>query len=49
MQVYQLDINGKTVLEVDIDHPAWLGSPPKLNVWWLKRLLCMALALHFSR
>lgn len=49
MQVYKLDINGKTVLQVDVDHPAWTGTCPKFSAWWIKRLLQMALAFNFAR
>jgi predicted phosphoadenosine phosphosulfate sulfurtransferase len=48
MRVYQLAINGKTILSVDIDQPAWASWQPKLNAVWLRKLINMALAAYLK-
>jgi hypothetical protein len=49
MKVYSLAVNGKPIVEVEVEAPRWLPVRPALNREWLRRIVAAALAEYFQR
>jgi hypothetical protein len=48
-RLYTLAVSGETLLEVDMETPAWLPVRPKANRRWIRTLMVTALKDYFGR
>ena len=47
MNLYSLDVNGRTVCEVEIEAPAWLPVRPRVPKVWLSSVISRAFDRYF--
>lgn len=48
MRLYSLAINGVSLVEVDVETPAWLPVKPRLSKRWLRGVVTSALRHYLA-